>query len=166
MGLKARQPSTRKPATRPAARRSSANKARTRSAAPKTVPTGASVDAFLAAIPDEATRRDCEELAEIMRRVSGAEPAMWGTSLVGFGQHRYKYATGREGDWPLTAFSPRRRNLTIYVMPGFDAYGEQLARLGRHRIGRSCLYLAGLEGIDRAALEDMLRDSVERMRAR
>jgi hypothetical protein len=135
-----------------------------KTAEPKTKPTAASVAGFLASIPDPGVRRDCRTVAALMRKVTGVAPVLWGSSIVGFGQYHYVYASGREGDWPLTAFSPRKRSLTVYLMNGFDSYGPRLKRLGPHTLGKSCLYLDGLAGIDLGVLEAMLRDSVARMR--
>ena len=130
----------------------------------KTVKTDASVDSFISSVPDDRKREDSLKLIELMRTVTGAEPKMWGSSLVGFGQYHYKYASGREGDFFITGFSPRKTALTVYVMPGFDDYGEQLERLGPHKIGKSCLYLKNLHVIDRAVLEEIIADSVRHMR--
>ncbi len=96
----------------------------------KTRPSGASVEAFLQGVDDEARREDCRTVLALMRRVTGAEPEMWGPSIVGFGRYHYRYASGREGDWFLTGFSPRKRDLTLYIMAGFSAYDDLLAKLG------------------------------------
>ncbi len=95
-----------------------------------------------------------------MARITGADPVMWGDAIVGLGQYHDRYASGREGDWFLTGFSPRKRNLTIYLMDGFDAYGELLTALGPHRLGESCRYLRRLDEIDLGALEELLARSV------
>ncbi|HSM50606.1 MAG TPA: DUF1801 domain-containing protein [Thermoanaerobaculia bacterium] len=131
----------------------------------KTAPTGASVAGFVAAVEDPARRADCERLIEIMGRVTGAEPAMWGPSIVGFGRYRYRYASGRAGDWMLAGFSPRKRDLTVYLMAGFAGQEERLARLGRHKTsGGSCLYLKRLVDVDLSVLEELLRASVAEIR--
>jgi hypothetical protein len=135
-----------------------------RSVGMKTKKTAASVAAHLARVPDAVRRSDCDKLAKLMRRATGAKAAMWG-SIVGFGQYHYVYASGREGDWPLTGFAPRKKDLTVYIMTGFERYASQLRRLGPHDLGKSCLYLSSLDGIDLGVLEDMVRDSVRRMRA-
>ena len=132
-------------------------------AEPKTQPTKASVAAFIAAIPDERRRKDCEAVAKLMQAATGAKPVLWGTSIVGFGTYRYRYASGREGDWPVTGFSPRKNDLTLYVMPGFERYADLLARLGRHRTGKSCLYLKKLADVDLAVLRQILARSVAAM---
>ena len=126
----------------------------------KTVKTEASVEAFIDSVTDEQKHRDSLEMIGMMRKITGHEPKMWGSSLVGFGQYHYKYASGREGDFFITEFSPRNTALTVYVMPGFDGYKDQLARLGPHKTGKSCLYLKNLEAVDRGVLEEIIRDSV------
>ena len=132
----------------------------------KTVGTDASVERFIDSVGDEQKRRDSLELIELMRTITGAEPRMWGNSLVGFGQYHYRYASGREGDFFITGFSPRKTALTVYVMPGFDGYSDQLARLGPHKTGKSCLYLKNLDAVDRGVLKEIIRDSVKVMRER
>ncbi len=126
----------------------------------KTRPTRQSVAAFLKALPDEARRADCRTLAAMMREVTGAEGRMWGPAIVGFGDYRYKYASGRQGDWFLAGFSPRKNDLTIYVMSGLGEYGEQLARLGKHKAAKSCLYVKRLSDINLDVLRDIVEDSV------
>ncbi len=130
----------------------------------KTRPTGASVDAYLEQIADEARREDCRTLVRIMKKVTGAKPRMWGTSIVGFGTYHYKYASGREGDWPLTGFSSRQRDLTLYIMAGFSRYEELMAKLGKHKTGKSCLYVKRLLDIDLEVLERLVTASVKRTR--
>lgn len=130
----------------------------------KTIPTGAPVEQFLSEVPDERKRRDSLELLDLMSAITGEPPRMWGSSMIGFGQYHYRYASGREGDFFLTGFSPRKSALTIYVMPGFSRYEGQLKQLGPHRTGKSCLYVKSLDAVDRDVLEDILRDSVARMR--
>lgn len=119
----------------------------------KTTPNQQDVHAFLAAIEDEHKRQDCYALLELMRTATGEEPRMWGDSIVGFGSYHYKYASGREGDWFLTGFAPRKQALTLYIMAGFDAYDELMSQLGKHKIGKSCLYIKRLADVD----EDVLR---------
>jgi len=130
----------------------------------KTKRTGASVAAFLDAIPDADRRRDCKAIAAIMKKVTGESPAMWGDSIVGFGSYHYKYAGGREGDWPLTGFSPRKQNLTVYIMPGFAEYAGLMKKLGKHKTGVSCLYIRNLDDIDDGVLTELIRESVGHMR--
>jgi hypothetical protein len=129
----------------------------------KARPTQASVAAFLAAIPDEERRRDGRAVARLMKEVTGAKPVLWGTSIVGFGTYRCRYANGSESEWPVTGFSPRRSDLTVYIMPGFDRYAGLLAKLGRHRTGKSCLYLKRLADVDMAVLREIVARSVAAM---
>lgn len=130
----------------------------------KTAPTGASVTKFIEAIDDAAGRRDARTLVRMMRKVTQAPPKMWGPSIVGFGTYRYRYLSGREGDWMLTGFSPRKREFSIYIMSGFDEHAELLARLGPHRTGRSCLYVKRLGDIDLGVLEELVSRSVAHLR--
>jgi hypothetical protein len=126
----------------------------------KTKQTGASVEDFLAGVADEARREDCRALVRLMTRVTGAPPRMWGSGMVGFGRYHYKYASGREGDWFLTGFAPRKQDLTLYIMAGFDRYEDLMARLGRHKTGRSCLYVKRLADIDADVLDALVTASV------
>ena len=132
-------------------------------AEPKTQRTKRSVDAFLRSIPDEQKRKDAFALADIMRKTTKAEPVMWGSNIVGFGAYRYKYASGREGDWPLTGFSPRKQNLTLYIMSGFEQYDELLKALGKFKTGKACLYVNRLDDIDVPALRKLIKQSVQHM---
>lgn len=97
----------------------------------KTKPNVESVDAFIAGIEDEKKRQDCKQLLQLMQEVTGEEPNMWGASMVGFGSYHYRYESGREGDWFLTGFSPRKQNLTLYIMAGFNQYDELMEQLGK-----------------------------------
>ncbi len=133
-------------------------------AEPKTRKTSASVDEFLAAIDDETRREDCRTVAELMRAATGAEPAMWGASIVGFGKYHYKYASGREGDWFLAGFSPRKEALTLYIMPGFSDYDALMGKLGKFKTGKSCLYLKRLDDVDLPTLKRLIEESVRHMR--
>lgn len=119
------------------------------------------VKAFLAAVPDEQKRQDCFEILALMQDVTGAEPKMWGDSIVGFGSYHYRYASGREGDWFLTGFSPRKQNLTLYIMAGFDEYDTLMAKLGKYKTGKSCLYIKRLSDIDNEVLRELVRQSAE-----
>ncbi len=129
----------------------------------KTQKTDASVKEFLTAVPDEKKRNDSFAILELMSEVTGEEPAMWGTSIVGFGSYRYKYASGQEGEWPLVGFSPRKQNLTLYIMSGFDEYDSLLANLGKYKTGKSCLYINKLEDVDLATLREMVKQSADHM---
>lgn len=126
----------------------------------KTKPTGRSVGAFLKSIVPEERRRDCAKLAAMMRRVTGEKPRLWGTGIVGFGTYHYKYATGREGDWFRTGFAPRRNDLTLYVMSGFNRHADLLARLGKYKTGTACLYIKRLADVDETALTELIARSV------
>ena len=132
----------------------------------KTVATSASVDDFIAAVADEQRAADCREMVEMMREATGEEPRMWGASIVGFGQYHYVYESGREGDACIIGFSPRKNDLTIYIVPGFAAYADLLGRLGRHKIAKVCLYLKRLDDIDRSVLRELVVRTVDDMRAR
>ena len=114
---------------------------------------------------DEGRREDCRALAGLMARATGAPAAMWGASIVGFGRYRYRYASGREGEWFLAGFAPRKNDLTLYLMSGFDGYEPLLARLGRHKTGKSCLYIKRLADVDPAVLEELVTASVRYLRA-
>lgn len=130
----------------------------------KTRPTDASVEAFLDAVDDDGKRSDARVLVDMMAEVTGARGVMWGSSIVGFGSYHYRYASGREGDFLEVGFSPRKRALTIYVMPGFSDYDDLLERLGKHTTGKSCLYVKRLSDIDLGALRELLTRSVAYLR--
>lgn len=132
----------------------------------KTRRTGASVDAFLSAIEHDTRRRDGLALLRMMREVTGLDPHMWGPSIVGFGDHHYRYASGREGDFFVVGFSPRRRSLSLYVPSGFPDYDRLLAALGKHRRGASCLYVNKLADVDRAVLRELIARGFEHARSR
>lgn len=132
----------------------------------KTRPTGASVDAFLAAVADDARRADCAQLAGLMGRVTGEPAVMWGDSIVGFGSVHYRYDSGREGDMPLVGFSPRKGDLSLYVLSGDEAEAALLTRLGRHKAGKACLNLRRLADVDLAVLEQLVAGAVDAMRRR
>lgn len=129
----------------------------------KTSPNDRSVEAFLNGVKDEKKRRDSFTILEIMEEVTGETPRMWGDSIIGFGSYHYKYASGREGDWFLTGFSPRKQDLTLYIMAGFERYETLLEGLGKHKTGKSCLYIKKIEDIDRETLRELIRLSVEHM---
>ena len=131
----------------------------------KTQPTDASVDDFVETISDEGVRDDVAELRALMSEITGDDAVMWGDSIVGFGRYSYRYASGREGEWFLTGFAPRAKNLTLYIMSGFDGQDALLERLGPHSTGVSCLYVKNLDHIDRPVLREIVERSVEHMRA-
>ena len=130
----------------------------------KTQPTDADVEAYLATVAPPRRQDDSFALLKMMKRITRFDPVMWGDSIVGFGRYHYKYDSGREGAFFLTGFAPRKAAMTVYIMPGFKQYQAQLARLGKHRHSVSCLYLNRLNGIDLKALEEIIRDSVKRMK--
>ena len=132
----------------------------------KTQATNVSPEAFLETVEPAGRREDGEALLELFGRVTSMKPAMWGASIIGYGRYRYKSPSNRQGEWMLTGFSPRKASLSIYIMPGFDRYQAELAALGPHKLGKSCLYLGRLSKIDPKPLEAMIRDSVELMRKR
>jgi Domain of unknown function (DU1801) len=128
----------------------------------KTKATGASVADFLAGVKDEQRRNDCLTVAKLMQQVTKAEPKMWGSSIVGFGDYRYSYASGRELDWFLVGFSPRKEALTLYLMPGSAAFADSLKNLGKYKTGKGCLYIKHLEDVDQQSLKTLVQESVKR----
>lgn len=130
----------------------------------KTKLNDASVDDFINTVPDEQIRADCFEIIKIMKQVTKAEPKMWGSSIVGFGSYHYKGASGREGDWMLVGFSPRKQNLTLYIMAGFDRYEALLKKLGKFSTGKSCLYIKKLADVDKKVLKELVSESVQFMK--
>ena len=131
----------------------------------KTRPTDRKVSQFIDAVEPDQKRQDCWTIVEMMRTVTGAEPVLWGSSIVGFGTYTYVNTTKNPADWPITGFSPRKANLTLYVMPGFSNYESLMARLGKHSMGKSCLYIKKLADIDFDVLEEIIRRSVRDMKA-
>jgi len=129
----------------------------------KTKPTNDNVEAFLNGVTDEKKRKDAFAILDLMQEATKAEPRMWGSSIIGFGSYHYKYASGREGDMFLTGFSPGKRNLTLYIMPGFELYGPLLKALGKHKTGKSCLYINKLDDIDLPTLKELVERSVAHM---
>ena len=131
---------------------------------PKTKPTKIAVEAFLKTVAGEDRRNDCLALIDVMRKATKAPPVMWGTSIIGFGAYRYEYESGREGDWPVIGLSPRKRNLTLYIMPGFEEFGDLLEKLGKHSTGKACLYIKRLADIDMAVLTTIVARSIAKMK--
>lgn len=129
----------------------------------KTKKNDASVEDFLNGIPDEKKRQDSFAILALMKEVTQAEPKMWGDSIVGFGHYHYKYATGREGDWFLAGFSPRKQNLTLYIMAGFADYEALLGKLGKYKTGKSCLYINNLQDVNMGTLKELVQQSVAHM---
>ena len=130
----------------------------------KTKPSEASVTEFLNRIPDEERRSDCFAVAKIMEEVTGYKPKMWGPSIVGFGSYHYKYASGREGDWMVTGFSPRKKDLTLYLMMGLQHHDELLQQLGKHSAAKSCLYIKRLSDIHLPTLKKLIKKSVTQLK--
>lgn len=130
----------------------------------KTKPTDQSVIAFLEKVEDETRRQDCFTLVELMKEATGEEARMWGDTIIGFGSYHYKYESGREGDFLVVGFSPRKQNLTLYIMGGFDLYETLLKKLGKHKTGKSCLYVNKLADVDPQVLRQLVTESVEYMR--
>ncbi|MEO7908361.1 MAG: DUF1801 domain-containing protein [Roseiflexaceae bacterium] len=125
----------------------------------------ASVEDFLNAVQNEQVRQDSWAIVDIMQEATHAPPQMWGTSIVGFGSYHYKYASGREADWMLTGFSPRKQNVTLYIMAGFEQYDAMLAQLGKHTCGKACLYIKRLSDVDLPTLKQLVQASVQHMLA-
>ncbi|EDZ45531.1 conserved domain protein [Rhodobacterales bacterium Y4I] len=123
----------------------------------KTVPTGASVEAFLAGVEPARKAAEAQQLDALFRRTTGYAPQMWGPSLVGYGRYHYRYATGREGDFLATGFAPQKARHSIHIMPGYQDYGAILSRLGKHKLGKSCLYVNKLDDIDLEVLAELIR---------
>ena len=126
-----------------------------------TVATDASVEVFINAVDPDRKREEARQLDGLFRRVTGWQPRMWGPSMIGYGQYHYVYKTGREGDFLATGFSPRKASFSIYIMPGYSDYGAILARLGKHKTGRSCLYVNKLADIDLAVLAELIRAGLD-----
>jgi hypothetical protein len=129
----------------------------------KTKPTGDSVADFLNKIPDAERREDCFAIAKLMEEVTGHKPKMWGPSIVGFGSYHYKYDSGREGDWMVTGFSPRKKDLTLYIMMGFEKHQDLMKQLGKHSTGKSCLYIKRLSDIHMPTLKKLIKTSVKEL---
>jgi len=132
----------------------------------KTKETKASVEKFLNAIPDEKRREDCFKILEMMKKITKVEPKMWGPSIVGFGNYHYKYASGHDGDMCITGFSPKKQNLTLYIMPGFERYNELMKKLGKYKTSVSCLYIKKLEDVDLKVLKELVTSSFKYMKAK
>ena len=126
----------------------------------KTVENNLSVSAFLNAVEDDQKRKDAKALLKLFKDVTGLEPKMWGTSIIGFGSYHYVYESGREGDMPITGFSPRKQNMTLYIMGGFSDYESLLAKIGKHKTGKSCFYFKKLDDIDQEVLTKMIKKSI------
>lgn len=130
-------------------------------AANKTGPTAIDPAEFLTTVEPARRREDGQQLLEVFARVSGFAPVMWGPSIIGYGRYHYRYASGREGDFLATGFSPRKASLSIYIMPGYQDYSQILSRLGKHKLGKSCLYVNKLADIDMDVLGELIREGLK-----
>ena len=127
----------------------------------KTTKNNQSVTSFLNSIEDPALKRDCKELLKLFKKVTGLKPKMWGSSIVGFGTYIYHRSNGDEGEFMATGFSPRKSGPTLYIMPGYQDYSALMKKLGPHKLGKSCLYLKSLEGIDLKVLERLIKTGLK-----
>ena len=118
---------------------------------------------FLESVANQQRKEDAFKILSLMTEIVGEEPKMWGTSIIGYGNYHYKYASGREGDWFLTGFSPRKQNLSLYIMAGFDEYDDLMGKLGKYKTGKSCLYINKLTDIDIDVLKELVTKSVAHM---
>lgn len=136
----------------------------------RTVPTDLKASDYLDAITDPQRREDCEWVLQTMQDLSGHEPKLWGTSLkgaiVGFGEYHYKYESGREGDFMRLGFANRAQNISLYIMPGYESLGDELSRLGKHKTGKSCLYIKRLSDVDKDVLKEIIQKDIEIMAER
>lgn len=129
----------------------------------KTQPNDPKVEDYLNTVEPQQKREDCFAILKLMQEVTGEPPKMWGSIIVGFGQYHYKYESGREADWFITGFASRSKNITLYIMAGFDNYDELMRKLGKHSTGKSCLYIKKLEDVDQAVLRELVKQSLEYM---
>ena len=130
----------------------------------KTKVNDASVADFLSSVVDEQKRKDSFEILKIMKQITKEEPKMWGSSIVGFGSYHYKGASGREGDWMQIGFSPRKQNITLYIIPGFERYQALMKKLGKYSTGKSCLYIKRLSDVNVDVLKDLIAESLKVMK--
>jgi len=128
----------------------------------KTKVNEASVEGFLSTVEDEQKRKDCFEVVKIMKQVTKKEPKMWGPAIIGFGSYHYKYESGREGDMPQIAFSPRKQNITLYVGLGNDTKNPLLKKLGKYTTGKGCLYIKKLTDVDRSVFQELINESFKK----
>jgi len=129
----------------------------------KTKPTTQTALEFLAAQTDQQRHADCISLIGWMQKATGCKPVMWGSSIIGFGKYKYRYESGRVGEWPVIGFSPRKTDLVLYIIPGFEKYEDVLKKFGKHKTGKSCLYLKRLADVDKKILKDIIETSVKAM---
>ncbi len=129
----------------------------------KTSQNDTSVEEFLDSVQNDQRKKDGWYLYELLRNITGESPKMWGPSIIGYGSYHYKYESGREGDWFLAGFSPRKQGMTIYIMMGFGRYEKLLAQLGKHKLGKSCLYINKLSDVDQEVLKELIQSSYHHM---
>lgn len=129
----------------------------------KTTKTDKSVEDYLSTIAKDDRQADCREILSMMTDMTGWEPKMWGASIVGLGDYHYKYDSGREGDFMRIGFSSRAQNITIYIMPGYQDFSEELSRLGKHKLGKSCLYIKRLSDVDTDVLKEIMQKGLDIM---
>lgn len=132
----------------------------------KTKPTDVNVDDFLNEIDNPAQKQDTLKIIKMMKEITGEKPKLWGDSIIGFGEYRYKYASGREGDWFLTGVSPRKNNITLYLSYGFENHSDLMGELGKYKTGKACLYIKKLEDVNEAALKKLISRSAEEVKKR
>jgi hypothetical protein len=132
----------------------------------KTKPTAVSVAGLINAIEDDQIRKDSKAISAIMSKITKSKPKIWGSDIVGFGSYHYKYASGREGDWMLTAFAPRKNKITLYIMPGFDGETELMKKLGPHSGGKSCVHIKRLSDLHLPTLKKLIDLSVKKLKER
>ena len=132
-------------------------------AANKTQPTPFSPADFIETVEHPVRREDARTLLALMSRITGWEAKMWGPSMIGFGEYHYRYESGREGDFLRTGFSPRKTGMVVYILPGYEDYSDRLSRLGKHKLGKSCLYINKLADIDLSVLEELVRAGLDDM---
>lgn len=132
----------------------------------KTKKTNASVKAFIDAVENETRRKDARAVAKLMREVTGKRAKLWGTSIVGYGSYKYAYDSGQSGEWPMVGFSPRKSNLVLYIMPGFSGSAALMKKLGKHKTGKSCLYINKLDDVDMDVLRELVQSAVEYMKSK
>ena len=130
----------------------------------KTRPTKVRVSDFLNAVENPQRRSDAKNVAAMMRRVTGKQATMWGPAIVGYGKYHYKYDSGREGDFMMVGFSPRKQNLAVYIMPGFENFPDLMKKLGKYKTGKSCLYINKLDDVDEKVLEKLVSESLKLMK--
>lgn len=130
----------------------------------KTKATKSSVAAFVKKVPSAGIRADTETVIDMIRDITKEEPVMWGASIIGFGKYTYKYESGKEGDWPLIGLAPRKQNLTIYLVRGFEEHDALMKKLGPHKTGKSCLHLKRLSDVDQPTLKTLMKKSVALMK--